>query len=241
MATVRPCALPADALLHTYVQSGAYTDCCRTAASLPHRVAWARTPTDSWRSRCQFWFAVSLILPTIVVTDARATSIDHGGRQCRKNAVTRCRADRAPFSRDVRQRMAARRRRSRTASAPKPRAAGGAHALTSFEDVREVAHALPGVEDGTSYGTPALKVGGKLFARLHQNRDCLVLRTDLLDREILMQSAPEVFFITDHYRNYPWILVRFATVEKRALPDLIERAWRLVAPKTMVKKYDDAK
>ena len=110
--------------------------------------------------------------------------------------------------------------------------------MTTFDDVREIAHALPGVVDGTSYGTPALKVGGKLFARLHQNIDCLVLRADLLDREILMQSAPEVFFITDHYRNYPWILVRFAAVEKRALPDLIERAWRLVAPKTLVKKYD---
>ncbi|MGC1520874.1 MAG: MmcQ/YjbR family DNA-binding protein [Steroidobacteraceae bacterium] len=110
--------------------------------------------------------------------------------------------------------------------------------MVTFDDVREVAHALPGVEDGTSYGTRALKVRGKLFARLHQNIDCLVLRADLLDREILMQSAPEVFFITDHYQNYPWILVRFAAVEKRALPDLIERAWRLVAPKTLVLKYD---
>ena len=110
--------------------------------------------------------------------------------------------------------------------------------MTTYDDVREIAHALPGVEDGTSYGTRALKVSGKLFARVHQSIDCLVLRVDLLDREILMQSAPEVFFITEHYRNYPWILVRFAAVEKRVLPDLIERAWRLVAPKTLVKKYD---
>jgi hypothetical protein len=134
--------------------------------------------------------------------------------------------------------MTARRHRSRTASARTRRGATGAPAPTTFEDVREFAHALPGVEDGTSYGTRALKVGGKLFARLHQNIDCLVLRADLLGREILMQSAPEVFFITDHYRNYPWILVRLAALEKQALPDLIERAWRLVAPKTLVKKYD---
>jgi len=118
------------------------------------------------------------------------------------------------------------------------RGAAGTPALTNFDDVREVAHALPGVVDGTSYGTPALKVGGKLIARMHQNMDCLVLRTDLLDREILMQSAPDAFFITDHYRDHPWILVRFGVVEKRALPDLIERAWRLVASKTLVKKHD---
>ena len=110
--------------------------------------------------------------------------------------------------------------------------------LTTFEDVREIAHALPGIEDGTSYGTRALKVRGKLLARLHQSMECLVLRADILDREILIQSAPEVFFITDHYRNYPWILVRFAALEKQSLPDLIERAWRLVAPKTLIKKYD---
>jgi hypothetical protein len=44
---------------------------------------------------------------------------------------------------------------------------------------------LPGVVDGTSYGTPALKVGGKLIARLHQSLDCVVLRSDLLSRAAL--------------------------------------------------------
>ena len=113
--------------------------------------------------------------------------------------------------------------------------------MTTFDDIREIAHALPGVVDGTSYGTPALKVGGKLIARLHQSMDCMVLRSDLLDREILMQSAPDAFFITDHYRDYPWILVRLAVVEKSALPDLIERAWRLVASKTLVKKHENVR
>jgi hypothetical protein len=129
-------------------------------------------------------------------------------------------------------------RRKRGAPAKVSRGAAGTTALTNYDDVREIAHALPGVVDSTSYGTPALKVGGKLIARMHQSMDCLVLRTDLLDREILMQSAPDAFFITDHYRDYPWILVRFGVVERRALPDLIERAWRLVASKTLVKKYD---
>jgi hypothetical protein len=112
-------------------------------------------------------------------------------------------------------------------------------ALTSFDDLRKIAHALPGVVDATSYGTPALKVGGKLFARLHQSMDCVVLRTELLDREILMQSAPEAFYITDHYRDYPWILLRLGVVEKRVLPELIERAWRLVASKTLIKTQDN--
>ncbi len=104
----------------------------------------------------------------------------------------------------------------------------------TFAQVRAAALGFPGVEDGTSYGTPALKVRGKLLARVHQDLDCLVLRADLLDREILLQAAPHVFFITDHYRNHPWVLVRFGTVTARELPELIGRAWRLVAPKSLV-------
>jgi hypothetical protein len=110
---------------------------------------------------------------------------------------------------------------------------GGASAGVTFEQVRLAARGLPGVEDSTSYGTPALKVRGKLLARLHQDGECLVLRADLLDREILLQSDPQVFFITDHYRDFPWILVRFASIDPQALPDLMERAWRLVAPKSL--------
>ena len=120
----------------------------------------------------------------------------------------------------------------------KARAAPGVRAATSFEQLRVLAHRLPGVEDGTSYGTAALKVRGKLLARLHQSIDCVVLRSDPLDRQILMQAAPDLFFITDHYRDYPWILVRYAHVERAALLDLLERAWRLVAPAALVRTYD---
>lgn len=49
---------------------------------------------------------------------------------------------------------------------------------------------------------------GKLIARVHQSLDFLVLPVDLLDREILLQSASDAFFITDHYGDYPWVLVR---------------------------------
>src|ERR1700722_6844187 len=131
------------------------------------------------------------------------------------------------------------RQRKRGVSVARSRRAPAATALTSFDDIRKIAHALPGVVDGTSYGTPALKVGGKLIVRVHQSMDCVVLRCEILDREILMQSAPDAFFITDHYRDYPWILLRIGVVEKRVLPELIERAWRLVASKTLIKKQNN--
>jgi len=117
---------------------------------------------------------------------------------------------------------------------PSRRKARPAAPGVTFEALRQVALTLPGVEDGTSYGTPALKVKGKLFVRLREDGESVVLPTDYDEREILLQAAPAVFFLTDHYRNYPWILLRLAAVDRADLPEILENAWRRVAPKRLV-------
>ncbi len=108
----------------------------------------------------------------------------------------------------------------------------------TFEKVRELALALPKAEEGTSYGTPAFKVGGTLFARLHQDGESLVVKIDKDERSMRMKAEPETYYITDHYLNYPWILVRLATVAPDDLRDLLEEAWRLSAPKRLIGAYD---
>jgi hypothetical protein len=108
----------------------------------------------------------------------------------------------------------------------------------SFDAVRKLALALPGVEEGSSYGTPALKVRGKLFVRLKEDGETIVLKADFELRDLLMQTDRETFYITDHYRNYPYVLVRLASVDPGALPGLLEQAWRATAPKALVTRFD---
>jgi hypothetical protein len=108
----------------------------------------------------------------------------------------------------------------------------------TFDAVREIALALPGVEDGTSYGTPALKVRGKLLVRLKEDGDSFVLCVGFDLRDILMRTSPETFYITDHYRGYPAVLVRLSSVDPDVLPGLLEQAWREHAPKTLVARFD---
>jgi len=108
----------------------------------------------------------------------------------------------------------------------------------TYEAAREIALALPGVEESTSYGTPACKVKGKLFLRMHQDGDSLVVRIDLAERESLMEADPETFYITDHYLNYPWILVRLAKVRQDQLSELLKQAWRLAAPRRLLAEVD---
>ncbi|WNG52645.1 MmcQ/YjbR family DNA-binding protein [Archangium minus] len=104
----------------------------------------------------------------------------------------------------------------------------------TLDTVRELALALPGVEEGLSYGTPAFRVGKKLLARLHEDGETLVLKVDLLVRDSLLVADPDTFFITDHYQDYPYMLVRLATVRREPLSGLLETAWRSLAPKRLL-------
>ena len=105
----------------------------------------------------------------------------------------------------------------------------------TYQIARELAFRLPGVEDGMSYGTPSLKVGGKFLLRLREDGETLAVKVDYPMREALMQAEPETFFITDHYRNYPAVLVRLASVDRKRLHEVLEHAWRFVAPAALRK------
>ena len=115
---------------------------------------------------------------------------------------------------------------------------GVASKPVTFETVRQLAQALPGTEEGTSYGTPAFRVKGKLFIRLREDGDSLVVRVDHHERELLMAANPKAFFITDHYRDYPMMLVRLSTVRLAELRALLEDSWRRVAPKRLITAHD---
>jgi hypothetical protein len=110
--------------------------------------------------------------------------------------------------------------------------------MSDYGTVRRLALALPGVEEGSCYGTPALRVRGKLLARLKEDGETLAVRCRHEERDLLLQAAPRVFFLTDHYRDYPWVLVRLPVIETGELQDLLERAWATVAPRKLVAEQE---
>jgi hypothetical protein len=107
-----------------------------------------------------------------------------------------------------------------------------------FETVRKIALALPGVEEGISYGTPAFRVRGKFLARLREDGETLAVKCDYPERDFRIEINPDAFFIIDHYRGYPMLLVRLAAVEEDDLRDLLELAWRSIAPKHLLKAME---
>jgi hypothetical protein len=106
----------------------------------------------------------------------------------------------------------------------------------AFEPVRTVGLALPDVQATTKYdGSPVLRVRGSFMAGLATHRsaepDTLVVRVGIEEREWLMQDAPETYYLTDHYRSYPLVLVRLSRIDREALSDLLLVSWRLTVGK----------
>jgi hypothetical protein len=104
-----------------------------------------------------------------------------------------------------------------------------------FETVRKIGLALPGVEESTTYGSPALKVHGKLLACMAVHRSAepgsLVVRVDFADRAELLAADPDVYYVTDHYIGYESVLVRLSRVHRDVLRDLLGMAYKFVTRK----------
>ena len=111
----------------------------------------------------------------------------------------------------------------------------------TFDDVRQLALAWPEVEDGTSYGTPALKVRKKMLVRLKEDGDSLVMPDVPPDeRDMLVESQPEVFYFTDHYRDDPMVLIRLSRAKHGTVEALLRRQWLALASKAASKAFEAA-
>ena len=109
----------------------------------------------------------------------------------------------------------------------------------TFDDIRKLTLTWPEVEDGTSYGTAALKVRKKLLARLREDGDSLVvLGVPLDERDMLVESQPKLFYFTDHYKNYPMVLIRLPKAKRADVEPLLRRQWRTLASKAAIRDFD---
>ena len=119
--------------------------------------------------------------------------------------------------------------------------AGGpvrANAMTP-KQFHDTVMSFPETELGTSYGLPSYKSFGKFLTRLRKEDDSVVLgQVPLDEREIICEADPETFHVTDHYRNYPYVLARLKRLDARTLKGYLTRQWRHNAPAKWLKAWE---
>ena len=109
------------------------------------------------------------------------------------------------------------------------------------EEIREICLSFPGASEGSSYGKPAFLVNRKFLTRLRREDQSVVLMDVHFDeREMLMEAEPKTFHYTAHYKDYPCVLARIATLHPGSFRVFLERRWRKIAPKAAVKAWDAA-
>jgi hypothetical protein len=104
-----------------------------------------------------------------------------------------------------------------------------------FDTVRKIALRLPDVEESTAWGSSALKVRGQWLAVIPTHKSAesnsLAVRVDFAQRTELLESAPDIYYLKDHYQNYPVVLVRLARISHDALEGLLRMAWQVTTTK----------
>lgn len=108
------------------------------------------------------------------------------------------------------------------------------------DDVRSAALALPATTEKPSYGQPGFRVRDRLFARIHEAGDVLIVWcADVGEKSGLIQAEPEKFFSTPHYDSGPAVLVRLTAIDRDELRELLTESWRLRAPARLVREFDE--
>jgi hypothetical protein len=104
---------------------------------------------------------------------------------------------------------------------------------SEFDLVRKLALKLPDVEEGTLHGAPSWKVGGKLLTcpAIHDSAEpnSLLVKVDPEERAELLAAQSETYYLTNHYRNNPVVLVRLSKIDSKSLQALLKRAWHFVS------------
>ncbi len=101
----------------------------------------------------------------------------------------------------------------------------------TFEAVRLAALALPDVEEGTAWGVAAFRKSGNLFLCFRKDLDAIVVRASFERRDEMIGENPEIYFTTDHHRNYPWVLARIGKLDAGVIPDLVRMGWQTAPEK----------
>ena len=112
----------------------------------------------------------------------------------------------------------------------------------TYEDFRAIVMSFPGVEEGSSHGQPSFLVRNKFLTRLRpEDNSAVFLEVGPDEREMLMEAEPQTFHFTPHYKDYPAVLARLETLHPQSLRGFIERRWRKVSLKSVVKAWEAAK
>ena len=112
--------------------------------------------------------------------------------------------------------------------------------MHTADELRRVVLSLPEAEERETWGHPTFRVRDKMFATLSDDGQQATIKATKQEQAALIAAALETFGIPAYVGRHGWVGVQLATVDPVELAELLVEAWRLTAPKRLVKAYDSA-
>jgi hypothetical protein len=117
--------------------------------------------------------------------------------------------------------------------------------MLSKAEARKVMLSIPGTDERLWFNQPSVFIHDRFLAKAHHKENAVTLQVGSMEmRDMMLEAEPELFYITDHYRKFPFVLVRLSALTAKTLKGLlVGRAAQLAAmpaikrrPKKDVKK-----
>ena len=110
--------------------------------------------------------------------------------------------------------------------------------MVEWSTVREIALSFPEMDE-SGEDRAAFRVDGKLVAWVARERDGggLAVRVDRDEKQLILDSNPDVYFTSPHYNGYPGVQIRLEAIDREELFERIEDAWLIQAPKKLAAGY----
>jgi hypothetical protein len=104
-------------------------------------------------------------------------------------------------------------------------------------EARKIALSFPDTSEGPYFNKPAVFVGETFFTRVHTKEEAMVMAIGSMEmRDMMLEAEPRLFYITDHYKKFPYLLARLSKLDKATLKDLLSARLLQIEAKTKKKR-----
>ena len=105
--------------------------------------------------------------------------------------------------------------------------------MLSKAEARKIMLSIPGTDERLWFNQPSVFIHDRFLAKAHHKEDAVTLQVGSMEmRDMMLEAEPKLFYITDHYRKFPFVLIRLSALTKTVLKEmLVGRAAQLAAMK----------
>lgn len=105
-------------------------------------------------------------------------------------------------------------------------------------EARKIMLAIPGTDERLWFNQPSVFIHDRFLSKVHDKEEAAVLQVGSMEmRDMMLEAEPRLFYITDHYRKFPFVLIRLSALSRTALKEILTgRAAQLAAMKPIKRK-----